>query len=434
MLFCEDKKVKDMRYARYSFLLNACLLWIALFFINPILNAQWVLQDSQTNQDFWGISFADENFGYAGGGPWEFTSSCVVSKTENGGENWTIQNPVSFPSCVFGIHAINKDTVFAVGCNASYYHGLILRSFDGGENWSVNNISNTWGFYGIEFPTESIGYTCGWNGRIYKTEDCGNTWVSLVSGSSQAFRRLNFVNENLGFAACGTDHASTNKIYKTTDGTTWSLISNFGGSFIIGGMHFFDENTGVVVGTNGSKAVIKRTIDGGENWDDVLEGNHSYVLESLSFDENEGWTAGKYGSNSGVFRTLDSGETWEINYSELPATPYSVFQYHNVSYIAGTSGMIMKFEDDITKLGENINDLKPAIYPCPTQEKLNITFPKNAIAYHYEIINANGQIVFTGNNNMDKTISININDWQRGFYLMKTWADQNCFSNKIIIN
>ena len=131
--------------------------------------SQWSSQNSGTAQDFWGIAFADENVGYAGGGPWQFTSSCVIAKTEDGGQTWLAQNPVSMPSCIFGVNALSPDTIFAVGCNATSYYGLILRSFDGGENWTVKNIANTWGFYCVEFPNESTGYTCGWNGRIYKT-------------------------------------------------------------------------------------------------------------------------------------------------------------------------------------------------------------------------------------------------------------------------
>jgi len=410
-------------------------LLIALIIIVTQINAQWVQQDPATTQDFWGISFADENNGYAGGGPWEFTSTCVISKTNDGGETWTTQNPVSFPSCIFGVNVLNPDTIFAVGCNASYYYGLILRSFDGGETWDVTNKSNTWGFYCVEFPTPSIGYTCGWNGRIYKTGNAGDSWTLLTSGSSQTFRRMHFIDENLGFAACGSDHASTNKIYKTTDGNSWSQISNFGSSFTIGGMHFFDENTGVIVGTDGSKAAIKRTTDGGENWEDVLSENYSFVLECLHFDGETGWAAGKYGSNNGILRSTDSGETWDLNFSGLVGTPYSVFQYDTVSYIAGTSGMIMKFEDKLTSVNKKVINDKPLIYPCPAEDKITIDFTRLNEESEFEIYNINGQLILAGSNNKTKKKSINVQTWPQGFYVLKAWDknNSNFYSNKIII-
>jgi len=409
---------------------------VLLFLVHPALKAQWIEQDSDTNQDFWGISFADENTGYAGGGPWQFTSSCVISKTEDGGETWEAQNPVGFPSCIFGINALNSDTIFAVGCNASYYHGLILRSFNGGETWTIKNISNTWGFYCVEFPAESIGYTCGWNGRIYKTENTGETWVSLATGSSQTFRRMHFVDENLGFAACGADHATTNKIYKTTDGSSWSMITNFGSSFVIGGMHFFDENTGVVVGTDGSKAAIKRTVNGGENWDDVLSDNYGFVLECLDFEGALGWAAGKYGTNNGILHSTDGGQNWELNFTGLTDTPYSVFQYDTVSFIAGTSGMIMKFADEVTQIEKKVLNRKSLVYPCPAKEMLTIDLSPIQGESTFKIHDLNGSLILSGNNSETKKKSINIESWPSGVYIMKAWDKQNgnYYSDKIIIN
>ena len=429
-------KANNMKIITISLMLKSIILLTLLLFVHPIINAQWVQQNSGTNQDFWGVYFANENIGYAGGGPWQFTSSCVISKTEDGGVTWQSQNPVTFPSCIFGVNALNSDTVFAVGCNANNYYGLILRSFDGGENWTTKNISNTWGFYCIEFPTESIGYTCGWNGRIYKTENTGETWTLLSSGSSQTFRRMHFVNENLGFAACGSDHASTNRIYKTTDGSNWSMITNFGSSFIIGGMHFFDENTGIVVGTNGSKAAIKRTIDGGENWDDVLNENYTFVLECLDFEGRSGWAAGKYGTNNGILHSADSGQTWEINYTGLSGTPYSVFQFDTVTFIAGTSGMIMKHEGVITNIDKKAENKKLLIYPVPAKEILTIDFTGIIEELDFEIFNLNGSIVMSGNNIGNKQKSIDVESWPSGIYLFKANDKlyRNHYSNKIIIN
>ena len=407
-----------------------------MILVHPLVKAQWIEQDSDTNQDFWGVSFADENVGYAGGGPWQFTSSCVISKTEDGGETWIAHNPVTFASCIFGVNAVNQDTVFAAGCNAAYYYGLILRSFDGGETWSIKNITNTWGFYCVEFPTENIGYTCGWNGKIYKTEDTGETWVSLSTGSSQTFRRMHFVDENLGFAACGNDHASTNKIYKTINGSNWSMITNFGSSFVIGGMYFFNENTGVVAGTNGSKAVIKRTTDGGDNWENVLDGDYNFPLECLHFDGNSGWTAGKYGQVNGIFRSTDGGQTWELNFTGLTGTPYSVSQYDTVSFIVGTSGMIMKHSDEITNIENRTLNMKLPVYPCPVKESLTIDFSIIPEKSYFEIYDLNGKLFLAGNNGESKQKSFNVEGWSSGVYLLKAWDRQkeNYYSNKIIIN
>jgi len=404
--------------------------------ISGTVYSQWSPQNSGTTQDFWGIAFADENVGYAGGGPWQFTSSCVIAKTEDGGQTWIVQNPVSMPSCIFGVNALSPDTIFAVGCNATSYYGLILRSFDGGENWTVKNIANTWGFYCVEFPNESTGYTCGWNGRIYKTVNAGDTWTSLSTGTSQTFRRMCFVDKNLGFAACGSDHASTNKIYKTTDGSSWSLIKNFGSSFIIGGMYFFDENTGVVAGTDGSKAVIKRTIDGGQNWDDVLPGNYAFVLECLHFDGESGWAAGKYGSSNGVFYSSDAGQNWELDFTGLTGTPYSVYKYDSVSFIAGTGGMIMKnTESPSTGLME-IENRSDLIYPNPTSGFMRVNLTSFSNKMNFELIDMRGSTMLAEYNVEPSEYVYDTSSWIKGVYVLKVWENQfkNICSQKIIIN
>ena len=409
-------------------------LSILLFSLSLSLYSQWVSLDSGTNQDLWAISFADENVGYAGGGPWQFSSNCVITKTVDGGENWVAQNPVSFVSCIFGLTALNADTIFAVGCNATAYYGLILRSFDGGESWTTKNISNSWGFYCVEFPTESIGYTCGWNGRIYKTIDAGENWSSLPSGSSLTFRRMSIIDENLGFAACGSDHASTNKIYKTTNGNNWSLVTNFGSSFIIGGMHFFDENNGVVVGVSGNSAAIKRTSDGGENWDDVLIGNYSLVLEALHFEGNRGWAAGKSGGNSAIFYSNNGGETWELNSQELTHTPYGIASADTNYYIAGISGMIMSYSGDPSvglfspEKRESLN-----LFPNPASNIVSVDLINYPSAKSFEIYNVIGGMVLRKNITDEQLLRVDISSLEKGVYLVKLSSEKQNYSSKLIV-
>lgn len=385
--------------------------------------AQWSELNSGTNQDFWAVSIGNQETIYSAGGPWQFTSSAIISKSEDGGQNWSVQNPVGFVSCIFGLETLGPDTVFAVGCNASVYHGLILRSFDGGINWTTKNISNTWGFYCVEFPTESIGYTCGWNGRIYKTTNSGESWSSLPSGSSQTFRRMCFVDENLGFAACGSDHASTNKIYRTENGNNWTLISNFGSSFIIGGMHFFNADTGIVVGTDGSKAAIKRTTDGGGNWEDVLEGNHSFVLECLDFDGNIGWAAGKYGANNGIFRTEDAGQSWELHFEGLTGTPYSIQKSDTSSYIVGTSGMIMKYNEDIATITGELKIGNTRLYPNPSSNYVKIMLDRNLEINHFKITDLNGKVYAQREFFTEESMRIKTHNWPKGMYLFSAWSN-----------
>ena len=401
---------------------------IALFCLQTSF-AQWVEQNSNTTQDFWGVSFINEDIGYAGGGPWQFTSSCKVARTIDGGDNWEVITPFASNSCIFGITALNSETIFAVGCNAATsYYGLILKSTDGGDNWIVTNKTNTYGFYCVEFPINEIGYTCGWNGRIYKTIDSGDSW-SLTNGTgSQVFRRMSIVNENLGFAACGNDHASTNRIYKTTDGQNWAVIKYFN-DFIIGGMHFFDENTGIIVGTSNSIAAVRRTTDGGQNWSDIPFDNYSFVLESLHFDGQNGWTAGKYGSNEGIFKTTDGGQTWSLDHEDFSGIPYGIFQFENSVYSVGTGGMILK--KNLSLNTDSMNNVKTTvnIFPNPVENSLNITIQNDVVINAVKLYDIQGKLLLEENNKFEQ---LDISHLSSGVLFVRIEMKNGTITEKLI--
>jgi photosystem II stability/assembly factor-like uncharacterized protein len=69
------------------------------------------------------------------------------------------------------------------------------------------------------------------------------------------------------------------------------------------GLHVFDANTAVAVGSNG---FIIRTTDGGDTWNVVTSGSTDR-LHRVSFAGNTGWAVGL---NSAILKTTDAGLTW----------------------------------------------------------------------------------------------------------------------------
>jgi photosystem II stability/assembly factor-like uncharacterized protein len=210
----------------------------------------WNSQYTNSNIDMAGIYFVNENIGYAAGVRTSNWDSVFVLRSIDAGNNWNIQNVYysgfsdpytsvffltpdtgflvisGFPSLIFmttdagmtldtvyadtlfdiyDIHFPSSDTGYAVGMG-----GLIIKTIDGGFNWTVMpNSGNTNPLYSVYFTSNDTGYTVGGNGfssgTILKTTDGGNSWVN-EPGIIQTFNSVYFPNSNIGYI-CGTNGA-----------------------------------------------------------------------------------------------------------------------------------------------------------------------------------------------------------------------------------
>jgi hypothetical protein len=78
----------------------------------------------------------------------------------------------------------------------------IIKSTDGGFNWSLVLYDTTIRIRNLFFPSLNTGFAVGESGKIIKTSDGGTTWSHLNSGTSVNLNAICFLNDNLGFA-CG---------------------------------------------------------------------------------------------------------------------------------------------------------------------------------------------------------------------------------------
>jgi len=64
-------------------------------------------------------------------------------------------------------------------------------------------------------------------------------------------------------------------------------------------VHFTDNNTGWVVGVNGT---IFKTVDGGEHWGHQWGGTDNHLYSTYFTDSNTGWIGGECGA---ILKTND---------------------------------------------------------------------------------------------------------------------------------
>lgn len=176
----------------------------------------WIQINTNVSHNLFNISFANETIGFING-----------LKTTDGGLTWTIQ-PASEK---FGlIHALDENNLIAVLDEAFSFYGDIYKSSDGGESWEIiaNPIAPSTGAYtDVCFINDDLGYLSAWYfGHLVKTIDGGDNWTEIIidevdglSFSNDDFRSVYFFTEDLGLVA------HQNGILKTSDGgNTWSEI------------------------------------------------------------------------------------------------------------------------------------------------------------------------------------------------------------------
>jgi photosystem II stability/assembly factor-like uncharacterized protein len=222
------------------------------------------------SQKFW--------VGSAGGGIWE---------TTNSGVTWTAKNN-SLPVISITDIAVNYnnpniiyiatgDSDGSYGSAGSVPSNGVLKSIDGGNNWSTTGLSLnvTAELYIsrllIDPVDPNILVVAASNG-IWRTTDGGITWNHVFTSGS--FRDMEFKPTNSNYLYAATfSYAGNSKIYRSTDnGINWSVVHSFSGV------------------TRAAIAVSNANID----LVDVIAINSDWGLEGLYSSSNSGSSFSNY--------------------------------------------------------------------------------------------------------------------------------------------
>lgn len=255
--------------------------------------ASWSF-DNQFNgieSDFNDIDFCDADIGFIVG------DGGTVLKTENNGISWySINSGLSVNiNC---IEIINQALIF-IGTNQGLY-----KTSDLGESWEYVNFTGN--IRSIDFPSEQIGYLCGY-ATVYKSTDSGLNWTLIYTLSD----------------------ADENEIYD---------------------LCFFDDDTGIFVGEcvddpYGSMpdeyGVAYKTYNGGFSWESKI--SWGLPLISISYHSNYVYCCGNRGIYGNTIKSVDYGENW----SEISTEYYcskSITLINNSAIAVGIKGIILEQE------------------------------------------------------------------------------------------
>ena len=222
------------------------------------------------------------------------------------------------------------------------------------QNWFQVNSGTTKKLNSIDFPSASIGYIGGNDSILLKTVDGGQNWSELnYSGvtfypGGEHIVNLDFVSENIGFMTVGPYTGS----FKTIDGgITWTAITGLNTCYNQG-LYFFDEQNGFIGGSGCFQGELIDQLNGGvwspstvntSTWD-----AQNTIVDIDFLDANNGLAASRSGY---VLRTIDGGINWDTIPSSLEMNPLTSILFVNANlayagYVSLTAGFGLYISTD----------------------------------------------------------------------------------------
>ena len=190
-----------------------------------------------------------------------------------------------------------NNIVYGIGEDGKFY-----ASTDSAKTWTVSTIAtNTYGSLTLKggyFFNAQVGVVVGRNLTSFVTLNGGITWTKYVHGGAEGFNKIYCKNEQECFIT-----GQTGRLFRTQDGgNTWTYSDIHNGS--LQEIEFPTPDTGYVVGPY----VLFRTIDGGDSWTKITHTlTNAGIIEFPTKDVGfMGYPSGQYS----IYKTEDNGNIW----------------------------------------------------------------------------------------------------------------------------
>ncbi|MDY0086966.1 MAG: YCF48-related protein, partial [Coriobacteriia bacterium] len=249
---------------------------------------------------------------------------------------------VTFPASTVG-YAVGHDR-FNQWWSPVQQHNKGLIGLFNGSVWSWKTLTAGSGaLYGVSFATSASGMAVGTSGKVFKTVDSGNVWVSAGKAGADTLRGVAMSSVSKAWVA-----GDAGAIYQTTNGgTSWSSVAQVSGvSFQEVAVKAAGSNTALAVGTSGC---IMRTTNGA-SWSRANEavpptgsvainsGASSTNSRDVTITHSIVW--GPEGPGK-MRHSTDGGASW------TPWEPYSDAKQLSLSEPDGTKTVRAEFEDGV---------------------------------------------------------------------------------------
>ncbi len=190
-------------------------------------------------------------------------------------------------------------------------NGIILRSDDTGETWSLQQQKVDDDIKKIWFVDSTNGWATGAYGHVFRTRDGGRQWQSISILTGYLLDPIVFADSLHSWIGANSIHSGEGQILATRDGgLNWTVQYRTSISCNITDIGIVAKDTLWSVGSAGWAAF---TNDGGAAWvQKEISQDQTHFLKIDFIDSRHGWISGKTqnGSGGAIYKTTDGGKIW----------------------------------------------------------------------------------------------------------------------------
>lgn len=201
--------------------------------------------------------------------------------------------------------------------------------------WTPQQSNTNAEFRGLVAISPNVVWASGTRGRVARTTDGGTTWRidSIPGADSLDFRDIDSRSANVAHAlSAGEAEKGQAKLYRTTDGRTWTkqFDTSEKGVFL-DAISFWDNHHGIAFGDPiGGRLFLLATDDGGTTWTRIptqsapamLPGEAAFAASGTCITvqgTSNVWIGTGGAARARVFRSTDRGRTWAVSDAPLHA-------------------------------------------------------------------------------------------------------------------
>lgn len=222
-----------------------------------------------------------------------------------------------------------------VGGNSNY----LRYSDDNGLNWNTILLGKNFDIKSIFLSNDNV-YVAGSNKTFYHSPDKGITWLNKSQNidlpHNTTITSVYFSNDNRGWVA-----TNTGRIFRTEDrGNTFTEPWTDTSAISINNIFFKDNNTGYAVGNN----LLLRTGNGGNSWHfTTLDVNEKNYTDIISIEETIILTT----NSNKIYLSSNNFQSYDTKiFSDITSISSASALDRNNIIIAGNNGKVYKTENN----------------------------------------------------------------------------------------